>query len=130
MLTQEDIERMTDGFEYYTPLPQGQSKPDLLGFYAKWLEGLVLTSGNDRLMENTLGLVGEAGEVAEKVKKIVRDGTLDKDAIKKELGDVYFYLVALTNYFGFTPTAILEENMEKLNSRLARGKLRGSGDDR
>ena len=51
-------------------------------------------------MENTLGLVGEAGEVAEKIKKLIRDSNrFSNEEIIKELGDVVFYATALANYF-------------------------------
>tara|TARA_B100001989_G_scaffold134312_1_gene95113 strand:- start:351 stop:680 length:330 start_codon:yes stop_codon:yes gene_type:complete len=83
----------------------------------------------------TLGLVGESGEVAEKIKKILRDknGKFDyesKTAIKKELGDVLWYLANLCNELDFTLNEVAEENLEKLNNRLFRGKISGSGDDR
>ena len=83
----------------------------------------------------TLGLVGESGEVAEKIKKILRDknGNFDyesKTAIKKELGDVLWYLANLCNELDFTLNEVAEENLEKLNNRLSRGKISGSGDDR
>ena len=83
----------------------------------------------------TLGLVGESGEVAEKIKKILRDknGKFDyesRTAIKKELGDVLWYLANLCNELDFTLNEVAEENLEKLNSRLSRGKISGSGDDR
>ena len=83
----------------------------------------------------TLGLVGESGEVAEKIKKILRDknGNFDyesKTAIKKELGDVLWYLANLCNELDFTLNEVAEENLEKLNNRLFRGKISGSGDDR
>ena len=83
----------------------------------------------------TLGLVGESGEVAEKIKKILRDknGKFDyesKTAIKKELGDVLWYLANLCNELDFTLNEVAEENLEKLNNRLTRGKISGSGDDR
>ena len=83
----------------------------------------------------TLGLVGESGEVAEKIKKILRDknGKFDyesKTAIKKELGDVLWYLANLCNELDFTLNEVAEENLEKLNNRLSRGKISGSGDDR
>lgn len=99
--------------------------------YSYWVEDKILTKGDTRLIENTLGLIGEAGEVAEKVKKLLRDNTkVDRDDIIKELGDVAFYLTALANYFDGSLADVLEVNMDKLNSRQARGTLRGSGDNR
>ena len=83
----------------------------------------------------TLGLVGESGEVAEKIKKILRDknGTFDsqsKLALKKELGDVLWYLSNLCEEFNFSLNDVAKDNLEKLNLRLSRGKISGSGDDR
>lgn len=83
----------------------------------------------------TLGLVGEAGEVAEKVKKVLRDnkGIMDderKDQIRKELGDVLWYVSQLATELGFGLEGVAQENLDKLRSRMERGKLSGSGDDR
>ena len=83
----------------------------------------------------TLGLVGESGEVAEKIKKILRDknGSFDyesKLALKKELGDVLWYLSNLCDELDFSLNDVAKQNLEKLNLRLSRGKISGSGDDR
>ena len=83
----------------------------------------------------TLGLCGEAGEVAEKIKKIMRDdgGVVSpekKQAIIKELGDVMWYIGALASEIGTTISEVAETNHNKLLSRLERDKLHGSGDDR
>jgi len=83
----------------------------------------------------TLGLVGEAGEVAEKVKKVLRDknGNFDiesKEAIKKELGDVLWYLSNLCTEFNFSLNDVARLNLEKLELRASSGKITGSGDDR
>ena len=83
----------------------------------------------------TLGLVGEAGEVADKVKKILRDkeGIFDedsKDAIKLELGDVLWYVSQLSSELGYELDEIANANLQKLNSRKSRGMIQGSGDDR
>ena len=83
----------------------------------------------------TLGLVGESGEVAEKIKKILRDknGAIDyesKLALKKELGDVLWYISNLCDELGFSLNDVAKKNLEKLNLRLSRGKISGSGDDR
>ena len=83
----------------------------------------------------TLGLVGEAGEVAEKVKKVIRDknGIFDEESkrgIKKELGDVLWYLSNLCNEFDFSFEEVAIQNLEKLKLRASNGKISGSGDDR
>ena len=83
----------------------------------------------------TLGLVGEAGEVADKVKKVLRDkeGVFDdevKNSIKYELGDVLWYLAQLSTEFGFQFEDIAQENLKKLSGRAKRGKISGSGDYR
>ena len=83
----------------------------------------------------TLGLVGEAGEVADKVKKILRDkkGVFDqdtKDAIKFELGDVLWYISQLSSELGYDLDEIANSNLQKLKDRKARGKIGGSGDTR
>lgn len=83
----------------------------------------------------TLGLAGETGEVAEKIKKILRDknGVVDeatKDSLKKELGDVLWYLAQLATEFGLSLDDIADANLKKLSSRMARGKINGDGDER
>ena len=83
----------------------------------------------------TLGLVGEAGEVAEKVKKVIRDknGIFDdesKKAIKKELGDVLWYLSNLSTELGFELDDVASVNLLKLKLRSARNTISGSGDER
>ena len=104
---------------------------DPLKTYSDWVETKILTSSDERLVENTLGLVGEAGEVAEKVKKLIRDKSrFTKDDIIKELGDVIFYVTALANYYGSDLQEVIEKNVVKLDGREARGTLKGNGDNR
>jgi NTP pyrophosphatase (non-canonical NTP hydrolase) len=80
----------------------------------------------------TLGLAGEAGEIANKAKKLIRDGdNADKrQEIGKELGDVCWYLAVLAEELGMNLGKVMEDNIEKLSSRKARGVLGGSGDNR
>lgn len=83
----------------------------------------------------TLGLAGEAGEVADKIKKVIRDdgGGLNEEKkaeIKKELGDVLWYLSQLAKELGIKFSEVASGNLEKLSSRKLRGKLHGNGDNR
>lgn len=88
------------------------------------------TGSKDALAYTALGLVGEAGEYSEKVKKLLRDGVFDKVAAAKELGDVLWYLTRAANELDFGLKDIAELNIEKLTSRKERGVLQGSGDER
>lgn len=81
----------------------------------------------------TLGLNGEAGEVADKVKKTIRDtedGVFDIGELEKELGDVLWYIANLACDLGLSLEQIAQTNIDKLESRKDRGALGGSGDDR
>lgn len=96
-----------------------------------------LSTGDDfkDLLHWVLGINGEAGEVAEKVKKIIRDkqGNItdaDKQELAKEIGDVLWYLAVFADQLDVSFDAIAEQNLEKLRSRQSRGVLGGSGDNR
>lgn len=83
----------------------------------------------------TLGLAGESGEVSEKIKKILRDDAGVPSAekiedLKKELGDVLWYISQLSTELGLSLEGIAQSNLDKLFSRKDRGVLRGSGDNR
>ena len=78
----------------------------------------------------TLGLCGEAGEVAEKVKKQVRDGNFNRHEVAKELGDVLWYLANLANDIGYSLSEVAVMNVDKLQSRKDRNVISGSGDNR
>lgn len=82
-----------------------------------------------------LGLTGEAGEVADKVKKVIRDGhgQLSDEKrleIAKEVGDVCWYIATMAHDIGYTLEEICQMNYEKLSSRKERGVLGGNGDNR
>ena len=88
-------------------------------------------------MEKALGLAGETGEVLEIIKKIIRDkgGVFettqeDREKLKKELGDVLWYLSALAFYNDIKLEDIAITNLNKLASRQKRNKIHGSGDNR
>jgi NTP pyrophosphatase (non-canonical NTP hydrolase) len=77
-----------------------------------------------------LGLTSEAGEVAGKVKKLIRDGKGDKKAIASEIGDVLWYCAMLAKETKVPLNDIMKDNLKKLYSRKERGTLQGSGDNR
>ena len=87
------------------------------------------------ILYTTLGLNGEAGEVADKVKKIIRDhgGEMDdaaRESIMMELGDVLWYIANLATELGYSLRDIAGTNIQKLQDRQQRNKLHGSGDSR
>ena len=106
--------------------------------FQEYQKQALTTASDDKPLEfyhRVLGLVGEAGEIAEKVKKVIRDGDgspelLDKNDITKELGDVLWYVATLADYLQLDLETIAQANIDKLSSRRDRGKLSGSGDNR
>ena len=89
----------------------------------------------DAITEKILGITGEAGEVADKLKKIYwwKHKVIsedDKEAISKELGDVLWYVAAVARYLRVPLSEVAKNNLEKLQSRVDREKLFGDGDDR
>lgn len=89
----------------------------------------------DSIIYPALGLTGEAGEVADKVKKVLRDNNGQfsderKADIAKELGDVLWYVANMAYDLGYTLEEIAQMNINKLRSRAQRGVLGGSGDNR
>lgn len=87
------------------------------------------------LIYTTLGLVGEAGELANKLKKVIRDnnGVLTyevQEALADELGDVLWYVAMVAEELDYTLNDIATGNLTKLAARQAKGTLKGAGDDR
>ena len=86
-------------------------------------------------IEKVLGLAGEAGETADKIKKLIRDkdgivSSEDCELITKELGDTLWYIASISRYLGVPLSDVASGNIEKLESRLQRDKLHGDGDER
>ena len=77
-----------------------------------------------------MGLGNEAGEVQGKIKKMLRDGTFNKDTIAAEIGDVLWYIAALCRDLEIDMAEVALKNLSKLKSRQERGTIQGSGDNR
>jgi NTP pyrophosphatase (non-canonical NTP hydrolase) len=83
------------------------------------------------IMYPALGLAGEAGEVSNIIKKVIRDRTdVPIDKLRAELGDVLWYVAVLADDLGLKLEDIALDNIAKLAARKSRGTLSGSGDDR
>jgi len=94
-----------------------------------------LPSIKDNIYYHTLGLSGEAGEICNKIKKVMRDknGEISdemKESLKAEIGDVMWYVASLCTVLGLDLEDVCSANLDKLYSRMERNKLSGSGDNR
>ena len=97
-------------------------------------DGIMLATENG-LLEKVLGLPGEAGEAADKFKKILRDkngviSLAERDEIVKELGDVLWYVAMIAEYLEVPLSEVARANIDKLESRFKRNKIHGEGDNR
>jgi NTP pyrophosphatase (non-canonical NTP hydrolase) len=119
MISQDDIDAFKESGWYMT-LDTYQKKAITTAIYPKEVS----------IMYPALGLAGEAGEVANKVKKLLRDKKLDRDGIKSELGDCLWYIAVLAEDLGISLSSIASDNLEKLGRRKAKGTLNGNGDER
>lgn len=109
--------------------------PDFLNGMMKYSKDGIMIGTEPGLMEKVLGLPGEAGEAADKFKKVLRDkngiiSSHDREEIVKELGDVLWYLAMIAEYLEVPLSEVANMNLEKLESRLERNKIHGNGDNR
>lgn len=108
---------------------------DLNKYQTEALKTAVYPNMGSNFPYPALGLAGEAGEVADKLKKVIRDndGVLTdpvRDAVAKEIGDVMWYVAVLAYELDYDLETIAQNNLAKLASRQERGVLTGSGDNR
>jgi len=99
--------------------------------YQEFVKSMKVYPEKHAIVYPALGLVGEAGEISEKVKKWLRgDRELDKEGLLKELGDPLWYIASLADDLGFTLQEVVDANVQKLSSRKDRNLLHGEGDNR
>ena len=103
--------------------------------YQKAARRTAIYADRHRVVYPALGLASEAGEVAGKIKKVLRDQDGDFDraplaAIRDELGDVLWYVAVLAADLGLSLEEIAADNLAKLEARTERGTIGGAGDQR
>jgi NTP pyrophosphatase (non-canonical NTP hydrolase) len=117
-----------EAWEYYNEIYK--QKPLTMNDYQNMAARTAIYSSAHSLLYPALGLAGEAGEVANKIKKMLRDNKFDRDGVAAELGDVLWYVSALARDLNVDLNALAMQNLEKLYGRAARGTIQGSGDNR
>ncbi len=106
--------------------------------YQKAALTTALKSSDDPLLQNSIwvmGIAGEAGEIVEKWKKAVayREGkfsTEEFEDFKKEFADVIWYIAVLADSLGLSLDDLMKQNVQKLADRKARNVIKGTGDNR
>ena len=90
--------------------------------YAQWAGSLPrpdIGSRNERLAYLMLGLVGEAGEAADTIRRSIREGSLQEERLVYELGDLIFHWACLCSEIGQSPSALLARSRQQIEARLA-----------
>ena len=118
---------ISESWEYYKEVYKDMMS---LGQYQSAAAKTAMYKHNHKILYPALGLAGEAGEVANKVKKMLRDDNLDKNAISSEIGDVLWYAAMLSKDLNIELHDVAMKNLEKLYDRKERGTIQGDGDER
>lgn len=128
--TYQDLEKSKSSDIPYEALAV-RDAPFSFNGYMNFVKSMKVYPEQHAIVYPALGIAGEGGEVAEKVKKWLRgDKELDKLELLKEAGDVLWYLTSLADDLGYTLQDLVDENVKKLKSRKERGVQKGSGDNR
>lgn len=103
---------------------------DVLALYQAFTPTTAIYPEERELEYLALGLASESGEVAGKVKKLIRDGKINRNEIAVELGDVLWYVSQICNHFDLSLHGVIRGNIKKLAGRKDRGTIGGEGDYR
>jgi|SRR5271165_2599134 len=92
--------------------------------YGQWAAGhrSPSQSRDERLIYSALGLLGEAGEIADMIRKMMREGALDEDSLVYELGDILHHWACLVAELGQTPSEMIERSHRNIEARRAAGQ--------
>lgn len=101
-----------------------------IDIYQEFTKSTAIYPKNKAVEYLSLGMTSEAGEVAGKIKKFIRDGNISPKDVAKEIGDVLWYCARLSDELGYTMSEILVMNRDKLIDRSNRDMIKGSGDER
>ena len=132
-MTDEERERAV--FDYLNEVKASVYSDITFNEYQEFTKQTAIYPQNKALEYLCLGLASEAGEVAGKLKKIIRDedgqvSSENSQKMVKEIGDVLWYCARLVDELGESLSEVAEQNMDKLISRKNRDTLGGSGDNR
>jgi NTP pyrophosphatase (non-canonical NTP hydrolase) len=135
MMTEHEAIPGTEYYETETFSTQEQDEEEMSQWYEfdayqDFTDSTAIYPPEKGLEYTALGLASEAGEFAGKVKKMIRDGSYDTEAMIAELGDVLWYVARAAAELDVHLSDVAKDNVEKLKSRQDRGKLKGSGDER
>ena len=130
-----DEERDRAVFDYLNEVKASVYSDVTFNEYQEFTKQTAIYPQNRALEYLCLGLASEAGEVAGKLKKIIRDedgqvSPENSQKMAKEIGDVLWYCARLVDELGGSLSEVAEQNMDKLISRKNRDALGGSGDNR
>jgi NTP pyrophosphatase (non-canonical NTP hydrolase) len=127
--------KMTTNDEYYNIEEMAEDMAYIHSFsefdaYQSFTDETAIYPEEKALEYCALGLASEAGEFAGKVKKWIRDGVLDTEAAKAELGDILWYVARCAEELEFYLSDVAKDNVDKLKDRMERNKIQGNGDYR
>ena len=135
MMTEHEAIPGTEYYETETFSTQEQDEEEMSQWYEfdayqDFTDSTAIYPPEKGLEYTALGLASEAGEFAGKVKKMIRDGSYDTEAMIAELGDVLWYVARAAAELDVHLSDVAKDNVEKLKSRMERNKLSGDGDNR
>ena len=130
MITEHDLFAWADGMEQQMKDVKEMETYLTFDAYQEFTDSTAIYPDHKALEYLALGLTSEAGEVAGKIKKWIRDGIFDVDDVAAEIGDVIWYCAQLCSTLELYMSEVVKENVDKLSDRKERNMIGGNGDKR